>query len=62
MVTSCGKSFPEVVLFIGAGATAQLGMPQTDLQTKILRALASHNPSDSLEDILADSRPKKFSV
>ena len=60
MVTSCGKSFPEVVLFIGAGATAQLGMPQTDLQTKILRALASHNPSDSLEDILADSRPKKI--
>ncbi|MDY5725238.1 MAG: hypothetical protein SPL38_10985 [Fibrobacter sp.] len=34
MVTSCGKSFPEVVLFIGAGATAQLGMPQTDCRLR----------------------------
>ena len=60
VATACSKSFPEVVLFIGAGATAQLGMPQTDLQTKSLRAFASRKPSDSLEDILADSRPKKI--
>ena len=53
-------SFPETVLFIGAGATAQLGMPQSDLQTKIFRAFSNRVSGARLEDILADSRSKKI--
>lgn len=34
--------YPETILFIGAGATAQLGMPQSDLQSKIFRALVEN--------------------
>lgn len=50
----------ETVLFIGAGATATLGMPQSDLQSKIFRALAGRLSTDSLEDILADSKTEKI--
>ena len=51
---------PETVLFIGAGATALLGMPQSDLQTKIFRAFAERKSIDSLEDILADRKAEKI--
>ena len=44
------KSFPETVLFIGAGATAQLGMPQTESQSKFFRALAEPEQGKTLED------------
>lgn len=57
---SSNQSFPETVLFIGAGATAQLGMPQSNLQTKIFRAFSSNEPNVRLEEILADSRPEKI--
>ena len=50
----------EVLLFIGAGATAQLGMPQSDLQSKILRAFADRKKYERLEDILSDSRGEKI--
>ena len=50
----------EVLLFIGAGATAQLGMPQSDLQSKILRAFAGRKNYERLEDILSDSRKEKI--
>ena len=58
--TMQSQNFPETILFIGAGATAQLGMPQSDLQTKIFRAFASRTADEKLEDILSDSRPKKI--
>ena len=35
------NSWSEVLLVVGAGATAKLGMPQSDSQSKIFRALAS---------------------
>lgn len=54
------QTFPETLLFIGAGATARLGMPQSDLQSKIFRAFADVNSKDSLESILSDSRSKKI--
>ncbi|WP_288788601.1 hypothetical protein [uncultured Fibrobacter sp.] len=50
----------ETVLFIGAGATALLGMPQSDLQTKIFRGFAERKSTDTLEDILSDSTPQKI--
>lgn len=51
---------PETLLFVGAGATAVLGMPQSDLQSKIFRAFAERNPDETLEDILADCREEKI--
>ncbi|MBR3072826.1 hypothetical protein [Fibrobacter sp.] len=48
------KSFPETVLFIGAGATAQLGMPQSDSQSKFFRALVEPGHGRCLEDVFAD--------
>lgn len=52
--------YPETILFIGAGATAQLGMPQSDLQSKIFRGLAERNKDNSLKNILSDSCDNKI--
>lgn len=52
--------FPETLVFIGAGATASLGMPQTDAQSKFFRALAERKMENSLEDVLSGSGSKKI--
>ena len=42
----------ESLLFIGAGATARLGMPPTNDQTKILRSLSDDARQDEAHVIL----------
>lgn len=45
-------SWPETLVFWGAGATASLGMPSTDQIGKIVKALTGKNTSDELESYL----------
>lgn len=45
--------FPETLVFVGAGATASLGMPQSSNQSKIFRALANPKEGETLEGILS---------
>ncbi len=52
--------YPETLVFVGAGATASLGMPQSDLQSIFFRALAGRKNEASLENILSDSGSKKI--
>lgn len=62
------KSWSETLLVVGAGATADLGMPQSDSQSKILRALADADCVDSpsiwgkysLESVLSNNGPEKI--
>ena len=42
----------ETLVFIGAGATASLGMPTTDDQSKILRSLSGQSMKDEADAIL----------
>ena len=42
----------ETLVFIGAGATATLGMPPTDDQSKILRSLSAHSKRGEANSIL----------
>jgi hypothetical protein len=42
----------ETLVFIGAGATATLGMPTTDDQSKILRSLSDRSKQGEANAIL----------
>lgn len=48
-------SWPETLVFWGAGATASLGMPSTDQIGKIVKALTEKNTSGEIESYLTST-------
>ena len=52
MPTSYTPTHSEVLVVIGAGATAALGMPATDVQSKILRALSDDSKPNEVHSFL----------